>query len=321
MLPWPDTPAMDLPALLADHLEGESVRERVDLDGDQVVVTPTRTLVYRAEGLISDEAVSAFPTEVDRLDVSTGRKATFEFSYIDGTRSFRVGGSHAEDVLRAVLSGVLAANGVVDPDETVRASFRFEELTFVVTDDRAVKHVGGAVWDEEFETYPFADLTGLTVEEGVHATQLVLEVDGRPHRVKIPADDAPLVRRALEEAVFAHYDVDSAAALEAEIAPADEDEDEKTEPGSNPGGVEPLIAVEDDGSEGASGSETEGPAGLEVGLAGAGGADAGGQVDPEDVAAELAALREAVETQTELLRAQEEAIDRLVAELRRDSDS
>lgn len=356
---------MDLPALVAEHLDDEPVRERVEMGDDQVVVTPTRTLVYRSEGLISDEAVSAFPNEVDRLDVSTGRKATFEFSYIDDTRSFRVDGSHAEAVLRAVLSGVLAAEGVVGPDESVRESYRFDELTFVLTGERALKHVGDAVWDAEFESFPFADLTRLAVEEGVHATQLVLEVDGRPQRVKVPADEARLVHRAIEEAVFAHYGVDSAAELEAEIGGTDEERTDE-EPAAFEGGeFEPLVAAEDaadathadatDAAEDAtdtiadadSGERIPPGSGLDIDLApgsedstAAGGPDraTGGEPaagdastghdgpdagtdGPTDLAREVAALREAVEGQNEQLRAQAEAIERLVAELREDSQS
>lgn len=325
---------MELPALVADHLEGEPVRERVRMDGDEVVVTPTRTLVYRSEGLLSDEAVSSFPNDVDRLDVSGGRKTTVEFTYLDGERSFRVGGRYAEDVLRAVLSGVLAATGVVGPDEDVRDSYRFDDLTFVLTDDRALKHVGGAVWDEEYESYPFADVTGLSVEEGVHATGLVVEVAGRPQRVKVPAEEARLVQRALEEAVCAHHGVDSTAALAADVADPDEEAgDEDRHGGFDAPGVEPLVAtgeepVDDRSATGGGEEPSAGDAGApDLDLPGAAdpaaGEDASSDAadEPADLAAEVAALREAVEEHDERLRAQEAALDRLAAELREDSRS
>lgn len=329
---------MELPALVVDRLEDEPVRDRVELGGDEVVVTPTRTLVYRAEGIISDEAVSTFPNDVERLEVGGRRKATFTFSDLDGTRSFRVAGRHAEDVLRAVLSGVLAATGVIDAAEEVRETYRFEDLTVVVTDRRALKHVGGAVWDEEFESYPFADVTGLSLEEGVHATGIVLHVDGRPHRVKVPADEARLVHRALEQALCAYLGVE-AAELEAELSPADESEDAGS--AFDAPGVDPLVTTGDGpgrrSTTAGSGEDTAGT-GLEIDLTGDGDTDeasertaAAGEAgssaapsddpDPADLAGEIAALREAVEEQGERLRAQEELLERLVDELGKDSSS
>lgn len=331
---------MELPALVADHLDDEPVRDRVSLDGDEVVVTPTRTLVYRSEGLISDEAVSTFPNDVERLAVRGGRKKTVEFSYLDGTRSFRVGRRHAEAVLRAVLSGVLAATGAVEEGESVEATYRFEDMTVVVTDRRALKHVGGAVWDEEFESYPFDDVTGLAIEEGVHAAGIVLRVDGRPQRVKVPAEEARLVHRALEEALCSHLGVD-AAELEAGATPDEGGEDARS--AFDAPGVEPLVATGDAPEEGPSavgGGDAPDPsaAGLEIDLTGgadgeesegaeggdgASEGDAAGEGAPGDdeLAREISALRATVEEHGERLDAQEEVLERLLAELREDSRS
>ena len=69
--------------------------------------------------------------------------------------------------------------------------------------------IGAAVIDEDFEVFPFADVTGLEFETGSVATQIVLAVDGRPQRIKAPNDEAPLLRRTLEEVLFAFHDVES----------------------------------------------------------------------------------------------------------------
>jgi len=73
---------------------------------------------------------------------------------------------NADDDSTRVLAGVLSATGVTDPGESVIQTFRFSELTLVVTSERLVKHVGSAVWDEEFEEFAYADITDLDFEGG-----------------------------------------------------------------------------------------------------------------------------------------------------------
>lgn len=218
---------MEVPELVDSHLDGERVVSGMDLDGDAVFFTPTRTLLYREEGLLSDESVETFPHDVDRLELSEGRrKATFRTSDIEGTREFSVPTDRADDVLTRLLWGVLRTAGIIDDGEGIGAVYRFSELTLVVTEARIVKHVGTAVWDEEFEQFPYAALTDLAFEEGSVSTSLVLEVDGRRERVKAPSEEAPFVRQAVEGAVFDFHGVDSLEALRTKISPADEDDDD-----------------------------------------------------------------------------------------------
>ena len=349
---------MEHPDLVRSRLDGERVLARVGLGGDDaVLVTPTRTLVYRAEGLLSDEAVSAYPHDVDRLELRSGRrKTTFRLAYVDGGKDFTVPSGSTHEVLVPVLTGVLRTAGVVGGDESVRGAYRFSELTLVVTDRRVVKHVGSAVWDEEFEAAPYADLTGLAFEEGSVATEVSLEVDGYPQRVKVPNEHAGTVRRTIQEAVFEFHGVSSLAELEAAVGGDEEDEgnelaDALAESGftrllegedeRNGGDADSRAAEEGDGAGGASGGrdqsgadergsgtvldpvspETAGAEGAAEGADdGSGAAGSAGAVDgevPPAVAERLAELTAAVERQNELLERQGEVVDRLVEELRR----
>jgi hypothetical protein len=224
---------MDHPELVQSRLDGERVLARVGLGGDDAVfVTPTRTLVYRSEGLLSDESVSAYPHDADRVELRSGRrKTTFRLVYVDGAKDFAVPSGNTHEVLVPVLSGVLRTSGVIEADETVRGAYRFSELTLVVTDRRVVKHVGSAVWDEEFEVAPYADLTGLAFEEGSVATEVSLEVDGYPQRVKVPNEHAGTVRRTIQEAAFEFHGVSSLAELEAAVAGDEDGGDEEQSSG------------------------------------------------------------------------------------------
>ena len=337
---------MELPELVRDRLEGESVLASVDIGGeDRVVVTPTRMLLYRSEGLLSDESVETFPLDAERLDLRSGRrKTTFELRYVDGKRDFTVKSSRASAVLSPVLGGVLRAADIVESEESVRGAYRFSELTLVVTDRRLVRHVGAAVWDEEYEVAPFADLTGLVFEEGSVGTEVSVEVDGYPQRFKVPNEHAGSVRKTLQDAVFAFHGVDSLAELEAAVGVDDEgsdepDElvesgftekltDEEREDDTDDRPFADLTAPEldrdrdpsrsaatqrtaDDGGEETTARAVDPAAGTEPDRASA---DASG--DPA-VAERLAALEAAVERQTELLERQGETIERLVEELRR----
>ncbi|WP_066417503.1 DUF7115 domain-containing protein [Halorubrum aethiopicum] len=217
---------MSLPDLLSGAAGDEEVVARVPLGGDDLLaVTPTRTLVYRADGLLSDETVEEYPHDAERIAVSTGRrKSKVVFGYgLDGEETLTVPSKRLDDVVHPVLAGVLSARGVTDAGESVERTFRFSELTLVVTDSRLVKHVGSAVWDEEFEEFPYADLTDLDFEEGTVATAVVLTHDGRSERFKAPNESARAVKESLVEAVCAFHGVGSLEELR--VAVADDDED------------------------------------------------------------------------------------------------
>ncbi len=246
---WHNT-AMEIPDLVRDRLGGEDVTAGVNLgDEDALCLTPSKTIVYKGEGLLSDESVSVFPHNVERLTVSEGRrKAKFQFAYVDGTRSFTVPVSRSEPVLELVLEAMLREDGVADPDESVEGVFRFSELAVVITESRLVKHIGTAVWDEDFEEFPFADVTGLSFEQGSVATQIVLAVDGRPQRIKAPNDQAPVVRRTLEEALYEFHDVASLEELNATLG-SDDEEPESPDRGAGFGledDIDPLVGGEDE---------------------------------------------------------------------------
>lgn len=216
---------MEIPHLVRDRLEGEEVTAGVNLgDEDALCLTPSKTIVYKGEGLLSDESVSVFPHDANRLTVSEGRRKTkLQFTYVEGTRSFSVPANRTEPVLELVLGALLRVDGATDPDEAVEGVYRFSELTVIITEKRLVKHIGTAVWDEDYEEFPFADVTGLTFEQGSVATQIVLAVDGRPNRIKAPNDKAPVFRRTLEQALYAFHDVESVEELNALLGTDDED--------------------------------------------------------------------------------------------------
>jgi hypothetical protein len=319
-----------------------------------VVVTATRTIVYRADGLIRDESAESFPHDCDRIDLSEGRrKATLRFHYIEGPKEFSVPGDRLDDVLEHVLRGVLTESGVVEADESVRAAYRFSDLTLVITDARLVKYVGGSLWDADYETFPYDGLTGLAFEQGSIATEIAIESEGRPERIKTPNEQARLVRRDLEQAVFEFHGVDSLEALNAAVAPEDGDSEEGAVPADRAEGINPLLddpekttgrpdrtpASPADGSDtehtgGEDGADdddadAENAGGLDR-VGGAEGFDIDEQpraVEPDrdggdtgaddDVAGRLAELTAAVERQNELLERQQDTIEQLVEELRR----
>ena len=304
---------MDVPPLVSEQLDGESVRTRVDLGGeDAVFVTPSRTLVYRAEGLLSDESVSAYPHDVERIAVGSGRrKTTIELTYVDTAGKFTVPGDRTDDVLAPLLEGVLAATDITEAGEAVRQAYRFSELTLVVTDARLLKHVGNAVWDDDYEAFPFADVTGLDTEEGNVATGLVLQVDGRPQRVKLPSEEADSVVHTVESALCSYHDVESVADLGSEDD-RDADADESTDSdGFGDAGFDSLVdepeeshpAIDRVSGDDASGTGTDDRTEPSA--------------DEASVRERLDALETTVERQTELLEEQRETIETLVEELRR----
>ncbi|ADJ14146.1 DUF7115 domain-containing protein [Halalkalicoccus jeotgali] len=289
---------MSRPELVRSALDGESVVARVPLrDDDALFVSPTRTLRYRSRSLLSDESVDEFSHAVERISLSAGRrKTTIELDYgLEGSRELAVPAERVEAALHPILAGVLSAAGLTDPGETVHEPFRFSELTLVVTDDRLIKHVGRAVWDEEFEQFRFADVEGLALEEGRVATGVVLTVSGRVERFKVPTERARAVRERLEGALLAYHDVETLA----ELPGPDADDDGQ-------------VPVDTDGDVDADGASTAGPAPSverfgdvrslhELGNVGEG-------PSPLD---RLDALADAIETQQDLLDRQRRELDRL----------
>ncbi|WP_277555229.1 DUF7115 domain-containing protein [Halobaculum limi] len=352
---------MSLPDLIRGELGGEDPVARVHLGGDdELFVTPTRTLIYRAEGLLSDESVEEHAHDAERVAVSEGRrKAKFTLEYgLDGSQSFSVPRSKIDEVLHPVLAGVLAASGITEPGETVERTFRFSELTLVVTSTRLVKHVGAAVWDDDFEEFHYDDVTDLEVEKGSHATTLVLTANGRQERFKAPNDRSREIEETLTSALLAYYGVDSLSAfraLSAEAEGEDEADDDAVDAaavdrtdfgdGPDPLSADPSEVDEHNGTRTdplATGEETDagevGDVAEESTTAAVSQADAGADAavasetasddafgdtgfepaEPtDDLADEVAALREAVERQNERLDSQRELIEQLIEELRR----
>jgi hypothetical protein len=219
---------MSLPGVVQSALGGEDVVDRVDLGGDDALyATPTRTLVYRAEGLLSDESVEEYPHGAERVAVSEGRrkaKVTLDYG-LDGERTLSLPTRAVDEALSHLLAGTLRGTGVVDEDETVRESFRFSELTLVVTDARVVKHVGTAVWDEEFEEFDLGDVTDLGFEDGSVATSVVLTLGDRQERFKAPNEHARRLRESLERALFEFHGVADYDSFRAAVAPPESDAD------------------------------------------------------------------------------------------------
>jgi len=230
---------MDIPDLVNGVLGDEEIQAGVSIgDEDAVCLTPTRTLIYRGEGLLSDESVEEYSHDIEQLAVSEGRRKTkFTMQYIDGTESFTVPANRGEKVLTLFLEGVLRLEGVIDPRESIAGVYRFSELTLIIADGRLIKHIGNQVWTEDFEGYAYEDVTGLEFERASVATSITLGVDGRPQRVKVPNDKAPVVRQTLEQALFSYYDVESIDELSRAIG-TDEPEDAS--------GVETADATEEE---------------------------------------------------------------------------
>lgn len=217
---------MDVPELVADALGDEAVAAHVPLKGeDALFVTRTRTLHYRSEGLISDESVDEYPHDAERVEVSESRrKASIELDYgTGGAASFSVPANRLDEALHPVLAGVLNAAGVTQPGETVKRTYRFSELTLVVTSDRLVKHIGAAVWDQEYEEVPYEGVTDLAIEEGNVSSQLVLHTPDRTERIKAPNEAFREVQETISDALFAYYDVDSMEAFQQLMATEEEE--------------------------------------------------------------------------------------------------
>ncbi|MFA9416788.1 hypothetical protein [Natrinema sp. HArc-T2] len=235
---------MSVPGIVTATLDGEEIAARVSLGGDdELFITPTRTIVYRSDGLLSDESADDYPHDADRLTLSDGRRKTkFVLEYaLEGEQAFTVPSSVTDDVLHPVLAGVLSGNGITTPGETVVKTYRFSELTLIITSDRLVKHIGGAVWDGDYEEYHFDDVTKLAFEDGSVATQIVLTVGGRPERIKAPNEEANDLRERLKRALFEYHDVSSLEELN-ETVGEDDDEPSRDSAVDFGSGVDPLDA-------------------------------------------------------------------------------
>lgn len=347
---------MSLPELVQREMGEEEPVARVHLGGDdELFVTPTRTLIYRGEGLLSDETVEEYPHDAERVEVSESRrKAKLILDYgLDGEQSFNVPRKKLDGVLHPIIAGVLSVSGITEGGETVERTFRFSDLTLVVTSARVVKHIGAAVWDEEYEEFAYDDVSDLTFEEGSVATSVVLSVNGRQERFKAPAEDARVVRETLTDAITAYYDVESLEAFRALSADTEGEDEEPRREVDFGDGPDPLSAepAEIDSPENATREDPlEEPIGGDSTADAAGDADEGEPADAvsgptvgattaatepsaeedafgesgfqiaeptDDAAEQLAALRQQVEEQGEQLDRQSELIEQLIEELRR----
>ncbi|MGB9952736.1 hypothetical protein [Haloarcula sp. Atlit-7R] len=333
---------MEIPDLVQQELGDEEIRGGVNLgDEDAACFTPTRTLVYRGEGLLSDEKVASYPHDFERLTVSAGRRKTkFSLIYTGEKLELSVPGNRSDAVLERLLEGKLAVSGGIAPDESLAGVFRFSELTLVVTDRQLLKHIGNVTWDADYEAFSFDDVTGLEFEEGSVATAVVLSFNERPERIKAPSEQAPMVRKTLEEALFAYHDVDSLADLNTKVgADPDESADEAGNGLGLESGIDPLVSNDEEGSdesETASASTstqaatqstseqgTTAEATTETRSTGTAGIDTD-SVEPDTAAdpdiaeleAQVAELTAAVEAQNEQLQKQERTIKQLIKELR-----
>jgi hypothetical protein len=240
---------MSQPEIVQSDLGDETIVARVDLGGeDELYVTPTRTLCYRAEGLLSDESVKEYRHGAERITVSEGRrkaKVTLDYG-LDGERTISLPTSRLERALKPIVEGVLRHNGVLNGDEPVAQLFRFNELTVVVAGERVVRHIGPGLWDQEFESYHYSDVTDLAFEDGSVNTSVVLTVDGQQERFKTPNEDARAVRSALESTLLSYWEVDSIEEFRAATAPEtsseDAEEPESPEEVSFGDGPDPLFA-------------------------------------------------------------------------------
>lgn len=313
---------MDVPRLVADALGDEEVVAHLSLKGeDALFVTGSRTLRYTAEGLLSDESVADYPHDAERVAVDEGRRKTsIVMDYgTRGQESFAVPSSKADEALHPVLAGVLHAAGVTGPGETVKRTFRFSELTLVVTSQRLVKHVGSAVWDEEFEEVPYEAVTGMDVEEGSVSSQLVISTPDRIQRIKAPNESFPLVEESVRDALLEYYEADSLEALQelfAEEAEAEAEADADaadTEAVSFDAGLDP-IQPGGSADEEAAQSRTSDPADeLEENGFTSAATKMQSPIDPDELRVELEELEDLLETHADLIEEEQARIEAIRA--------
>ncbi|CCQ36208.1 uncharacterized protein Nmlp_2036 [Natronomonas moolapensis 8.8.11] len=336
----------ELPDLLSETIGDAAIIDTVDVGGgDAITVTPERTHLYRSEGLLRDESVETFEHAVERLSVRTKRrKSSIELVTMESQTSFTVPSDVADSVVEAMMEGILLTTGAVTPEEELSALFRFSELTVVVTDRRLFEHVGSAVWDGEFETVEYAELTGLDFERGSVATQVVLETEDRRRRVKVPNEHAGTVRQRIEAAVLAFHDVASIEAFRAKHAEPEQGDGRANRSAAAIGDAERTEANGAD-AEGDR-DPTDGRSAVSTSRSLPADQDPSGAVYRRDAETDAAredpktqstaddrgtnptdeidalserveALSEQVERQTELIETQQDLLERLVDELRR----
>lgn len=299
---------MALPDVVRTALDDEPVLDRIPLNGeDELFVTPTRLLRYRSEGLLNDESVERFPYGAERISSSRRRRtAAITLEYVDGERTLSVPVDRFEAVLRALLDGVLAATGVADDGEETLETFRFDELTVVVTDRRLVEHVGEAVWDGEYEEIPLERVTGIEIERGRLVTELVLGTTERPRRIKVHNDRAKRFEACVRGAIRTYHGVESIDELadeESENRIGEENEDGVD--ASPLASVDPLAVVRS-GTDDHGGRSTK-PDENDQSTPG-----------PESIESELEALASMIEKQETLLADQRRTIERIRETVTRD---
>ena len=202
---------MDVPGIVRERLGDEQRMTSVNVGGDdRVYVTPPKTLVYHASGLFSRESIDEYSHDAKRFDISADRReATFAFEYDDGVEGFSVPRERIETVLPPVLAGVLRSSGWIDDDESIEESYRFGERTLVVTDRRLLTSVGEAVWDDDHESYDYANVTSIDFEDD----GFVIGIDGHRRRIDLDDEGAREAYGTLEDALCAYHGVDSVAEL------------------------------------------------------------------------------------------------------------
>ncbi|WP_207212723.1 DUF7115 domain-containing protein [Halogeometricum borinquense] len=306
---------MSQPQMVQSALGDEDVVARVALGGeDELYATPTRTLVYRSEGLLSDETVEEYSHNAERITVSEGRrKAKITLDYgLDGEQTFGLSVKHLDRALHPVVQGVLKSNGTLADNESVERLFRFSELTLVVATGRVVKHIGSALWDEDFEEYRFDDVTDLQFEGGSVATSVVMTVNGRQERFKAPNDEARQLRETLESALLGYWGVSSLDELREANEPDEDDEPAGDKDVSFGDGPDPLSANPTELSEepaNATRAESESPPAETADAAG--GQQSGGQQSgsQQSVSQQVETASQTVETEAQTQTPTNEADD------------
>jgi len=204
---------MQPPQRVAAAVGDEEVTTQIDLGGDDsITLTPTRLLLYRAEGLLSGESISEYPLAARAVSMDVGRrKATIRLEYPEADAAAIT--VPAATPLEPILAAVLRAHGIVAADEQVRSIYRLSQLTVIVGEQRIIRNVGANIWDTEYEMFAYEDVTDIDYEKGDVATTIVLTVDGRSERIKVPNEEIITVRKDVEGAVCGFWDVETVPQL------------------------------------------------------------------------------------------------------------
>ena len=286
---------MQPPQRVAAALGDEEVTTQIDLGGDDsITLTPTRLLLYRAEGLLSGESVTEYPLAAREVSMQRGRrKATVHFDLAEaGTAEIALPADAADAAITPILEAVLRHQGIFTADEQLRSLYRLSELTVIIGDERLLRNVGANLWDVEYDAFAYAEITDIDYEKGNVATTIVLTVEGRTERIKVPNEEILSVRKDVETAVCGFWDVETVPELRA------------------------LHGVDDQRSSRAKVSFGDGPAPLELGIAEEGPAgidrlpDGPTRAETDDIGAQLAEQTAAIEELSGLI---EQLIDELRA--------